>query len=464
MKFAHIADVHLGFEQYRLPYRADEFAEAFRRAIEIAVKERVDFILIAGDLFHSSRPSPETLKQAMEILSLPKERGIPVFAIEGNHDRTQRRVSAYHLLEKLDLLYLVGLREERVESEHQTSEKTERGWLVKGVFEKGGKSVEIHGMKYMSAAWLEKNPPREIFRPEGDSILMLHQGIRELVEEMMGKLPESQRDYYELRLGDLPKGYLYYALGHIHRAFLTSYDIGKLAYPGSLQRWDFGDYEIRYRWDGRAFKPIAGNPKGFYIVEDWEPRFVELKVRPFVDINIKADEETAKRELKRLSTKIPEEAFVRLDIRWERPYDVSKLTELIKARYIYVRTRFERKLTGRTPSGEVPKPEEYFLPVELKAIELTGEKNIESIDDVVKLFLGEGWDERLPKKAEKPEMKEDSPVKKEDANLKKEKKDKTPKKDVEKKRPKSSEKSSERKVIKRPSKGSNLLDWLGGGR
>ncbi|AMQ18446.1 DNA double-strand break repair protein Mre11 [Thermococcus peptonophilus] len=460
MKFAHIADVHLGFEQYRLPYRADEFAEAFRRAIEIAVEKKVDFILIAGDLFHSSRPSPETLKQAMEMLSLPKEKGIPVFGIEGNHDRTQRRVSAYHLLEKLGLLYLIGLREEKVESEHQTSEKTERGWLVKGVFEKGNKSVEIHGMKYMSAAWLEKNPPKEIFRPEGDSILMLHQGVRELVEEMMGKLPESQRDYYELRLGDLPKGYLYYALGHIHRAFLTSYDIGKLAYPGSLQRWDFGDYELRYRWDGNTFKPTAGNPKGFYIVEDWEPRFIELKVRPFIDINIKADEETAKRELKRLSTKIPEEAFVRLDIRWEKPYDVSKLTELIKARYVYVRTRFERKLTGRTPTGEVPKPEEYFIPVELKAINLTGEKAIESIEEVVELFLGEGWDEKLPKKSEEPERKEDAPAKKEGSPGK----EKGPKTQGKEQREKKERKDSEKKVIKRPSKGSNLLDWLGGGR
>ncbi|WP_297499120.1 DNA double-strand break repair protein Mre11 [Thermococcus sp.] len=451
MKFAHIADVHLGFEQYRLPYRAEEFAEAFRKAIEKAVEGRVDFILIAGDLFHSSRPSPETIKEAIEILEIPKGRGVPVFAIEGNHDRTQRKVSAYHLLEKLGLLNLIGLREEKVENDYLTSEKTKRGWLVKGIFEKGGKTIEIHGMKYMSAAWLEKNPLKEVFRPEGDSILMLHQGVRELVEEMMGKLPESQRDYYEIRLGDLPKGYLYYALGHIHRAFLTSYDIGKLAYPGSLQRWDFGDYEMRYRWDGRVFKPMAGSPKGFYIVENWEPRFVELKVRPFIDVNITADPETAKRELKSLSAKIPGEAFVRLDIRWDRPYDVSGLVEMVRARYVYVRTRFERKRLSGGHGGDVPKPEEYFLPVELKAIELTGEKNVESMDDVVELFLGEGWDKKLSKKDGRQEKRTSRVVGEETKERKTGDKNR-------------GENTSKKKPVKKPGKPSNLLSWLGGER
>ncbi|WP_010479186.1 DNA double-strand break repair protein Mre11 [Thermococcus zilligii] len=452
MKFAHIADVHLGFEQYRLPYRAEEFAKAFEEAIEKSLSEKVDFILIAGDLFHSSRPSPETLKQAIDILSLAKENNIPVFAIEGNHDRTQRRVSAYHLLEELGLLNLVGVRSERIETDYLTSERIKEEWLVKGVFEKGGKTVEIHGMKYMSAAWLEKNPPKDMFRPEGDSILMLHQGVRELVEEMMGKLPESQRDYYEVKLADLPKGYLYYALGHIHRAFLTSYDIGKLTYPGSLQRWDFGDYEIRYRWDGRAFRPVAGTQKGFYIVEDWEPRFVELGVRPFVDVSVSADEDTVARELKHLSVKIPEEAFVRLDVRWERPYDVSKLTELIKARYVYVRTRFERKLSWKTPSGGVPKPEEYFLPVELKVIALTGEKSVENIEDVVSLFLGSGWEEKEAKKPEKkpPETGEKGLEIDGEKGTGAEKNEKP--------------ENGEKKTSERPSKGSNLLVWLGGGR
>ncbi len=447
MKFAHIADVHLGFEQYRLPYRAEEFAKAFREAVERSVAEKVDFILIAGDLFHSSRPSPETIKEAIEILELPKKKGIPVFAIEGNHDRTQRKVSAYHLLERLGLLNLIGIREEKVETRYLTSERTRKGWLVKGVFKKGNEVVEIHGMKYMSAAWLEKNPPRDIFQPEGDSILMLHQGVKELVEKMMGKLPESQRDYYELKMADLPRGYLYYALGHIHRAFLTSYDIGKLAYPGSLERWDFGDYEIRYRWNGRSFVPEMGTKKGFYIVEDWEPRFVELEVRPFIDVRIKADENTVREELKRLSNKIPENAFVRIDVRWEKPYDVSELVRLIKARYVYVKTRFEKKLGGKTPKGDVPKPDEYFLPAELRAISLTGGKTVENLEEVVRLFLEE-WEERA--KAEgvrKIEREPETGKQVGDNNSEGARGNDKPPKDL-------------RKIRKKP--GSNLLAWLGG--
>jgi len=453
MKFAHIADVHLGYEQYRLPYRAEEFARAFKEAVEKAVEEKVDFILIAGDLFHTSRPSPETLKEAVEILEIPKARGIPVFAIEGNHDRTQRKVSAYHLLEGLGLLNLVGIREEKVESEHLTSERLGDKYLVKGVFEKGGRSIEIHGLKYMSAAWLERNKLTSIFRPDGDAILMLHQGIKELFERVSGVIPETQRDYFELKMEDLPRGYLYYAMGHIHRRFETNYGLGKLVYPGSLQRWDFGDYEIRYRWDGNTFKPKVGTEKGFYIVEDWEPRFVELKVRPFVDIKIEADGETVKREVKRLGHKIPKEAFVRLDIKWERPFDVSPLHELLKVRYLHIRTRFGRKIETPGGGGEVLRPSEYFSPIELKAIEMTGEKKFE-VEPVVELFLRGEWDER-PRDVLGEHTGE-------------RKHGKEPAAEAEGPREKQAKKAGEtKKGIKAksvPNRGSDLLAWLGGGR
>ncbi|AEH24306.1 DNA double-strand break repair protein Mre11 [Pyrococcus yayanosii] len=378
MKFAHIADVHLGFEQYRLPFRAEEFAESFRMAIEIALRERADFILISGDLFHSSRPSPETIKQAIEILSLPKEKGIPVFAIEGNHDRTQRKVSVYNLLEDLGLLNLVGIRDEKVNGEFLRSERIGGKFLIKGIFN----DIEIHGLKYMSPAWHERNRIKGIFKPRGKAILMLHQGIKEIIERMTF-VPERQRNYYEIRLGDLPGGYLYYAMGHIHKNFVTSYDIGKVVYPGSLERWDFGDYEVRYAWDGKAFKPIAGTEKGFYIVEDFEPRFIKLDVRPFIDVKIKANEAVLRKELKRLAPRIPREAFVRVDVEWERPFDVAFIYETIRARHVQVRTRFGR----RQERGPV-KPEEYFTEAEKKIIELLGGREIEDIDAVIEILSG----------------------------------------------------------------------------
>lgn len=88
MKFAHFADLHLGYEQYNQPWRAEDFASAFRRAAELAIAEDIEFAIIAGDLFHRSVPSPKTLNDAIEVLKLFKAKNIPVFAVEGNHDKS----------------------------------------------------------------------------------------------------------------------------------------------------------------------------------------------------------------------------------------------------------------------------------------------------------------------------------------------------------------------------------------
>ncbi|MCO6041814.1 DNA double-strand break repair protein Mre11 [Thermococcus alcaliphilus] len=436
-KFAHIADVHLGFEQYRLPYRAEEFRITFETAIKKAVEEKVDFILIAGDLFHRSNPSPQTIKEAIDILSIPKEEGIPVFAIEGNHDRTQKRISAYNLLESLGLMHVLGFSEEKKENTYQTTEKVNGKLIVKGVFEKGNKSLEIYGMKFMSAAWFERNKLSEYFKPSGDAVLMLHQGIKEMMDSL--KL-ETQRDYFEITLEDLPEGFLYYAMGHIHKRWQTNKGLGVVAYPGSLERWDFGDYEMRYRWNGNAFIPQTGEDKGFLIVEDFKPRFVKLDVRPFYDVKIKADESVVKTELKKLSTKIPKEAFLRVDIEWERPFDVSFLHEIFKVEYLHIRTKFKRPSIIK---GDTTNLKEFFTPLELKIIELVGEKDFEDFEEVIELLLKGSTPEKeaTPKKEErKEEVKEG--IKEEKPNLEAEKKIK--------------------KIKEPPKKKSDLLSWLKG--
>src|SRR5438270_8937596 len=85
-RFIHAADIHLGNAQYGLAKRSNDFAKAYLEIVEHAVEHAVDFVLIAGDLFHHARADAWTLKAAMTGLQTMRDAGIPVIAIEGNHD------------------------------------------------------------------------------------------------------------------------------------------------------------------------------------------------------------------------------------------------------------------------------------------------------------------------------------------------------------------------------------------
>ena len=86
-RFLHLADVHLGFDRYDNKTRTKDFFLALHDALQkYAVDEQVDFVVIAGDLFEHRTIQPNILNQAKICLQLLKEAGIPVLAIEGNHD------------------------------------------------------------------------------------------------------------------------------------------------------------------------------------------------------------------------------------------------------------------------------------------------------------------------------------------------------------------------------------------
>ena len=94
MKLAHLADLHLGFRQYdrQTPrggnQREADVAEAFRRAVDDLLEQRPDLIVLAGDVFHSVRPTNAAILFCFRELQrlrtgLPDA---PVVVIAGNHD------------------------------------------------------------------------------------------------------------------------------------------------------------------------------------------------------------------------------------------------------------------------------------------------------------------------------------------------------------------------------------------
>ncbi|KAJ6463956.1 Mre11 DNA-binding presumed domain-containing protein [Mycena sanguinolenta] len=134
-------DNHIGYME-RDPVRGQDSINTFREILQLAVKHDVDFILLAGDLFHENKPSRDCLYKTIallreytlgdkpiqvELLSDPEEGkadgfsfpavnyedpnfnvSIPVFSIHGNHDDPQGAGSEGALC-ALDVLSVTGL-------------------------------------------------------------------------------------------------------------------------------------------------------------------------------------------------------------------------------------------------------------------------------------------------------------------------------------------------------------------
>ena len=94
LRIVHLADLHLGFRAYHrvtprgVNMREADVAGAFREAIERTVRIAPDLVLVAGDVFHTVRPSNAAIAEAFRqfsvlAASLPDT---PIVIIAGNHD------------------------------------------------------------------------------------------------------------------------------------------------------------------------------------------------------------------------------------------------------------------------------------------------------------------------------------------------------------------------------------------
>jgi DNA repair exonuclease SbcCD nuclease subunit len=94
LKIAHLADLHLGYRAYHRVnarggnVRESDVADAFRQAVAKLTEIRPDLVLVAGDVFHTVRPSNIAIADAFRQFSLlaHKVPDLPIIIIAGNHD------------------------------------------------------------------------------------------------------------------------------------------------------------------------------------------------------------------------------------------------------------------------------------------------------------------------------------------------------------------------------------------
>ena len=265
MRFAHIADNHLGYRQYNLPDRENDLYLNFNEIIDRIIEERVDFVVHSGDLFESPKPPIKALLTAMAGFKKLRENGIRVYAIPGNHDMLMAKNALPPQLLFRDLVRVIGRHKNQF-------------YIHKD--NKGSGEIFISGIPYYSRHYansLEEQMKKLSEKAEGykKRILLLHQGIDKYLP-----YPGSS----ELKIGELPGNFDYYAMGHIHKRIVQDYGRGKLAYPGSTEIWKIGEYE-----------DYKNNGKGFYIVdmEGDTPGILQVNletIRPFVKDSLNVSE------------------------------------------------------------------------------------------------------------------------------------------------------------------------------
>ncbi|TXH09839.1 MAG: DNA repair exonuclease [Hyphomicrobiaceae bacterium] len=84
--FLHTADWHIRDIQYGRKFRGDDFRKSIMNVIDLAIDNKVNFIVNGGDTLHINRPSETMLDFLYEVHNKLKDAGIPMFTVTGNHD------------------------------------------------------------------------------------------------------------------------------------------------------------------------------------------------------------------------------------------------------------------------------------------------------------------------------------------------------------------------------------------
>ena len=268
-RFIHTSDIHLG-KTYRScgqgAERYQDFFSSFAAIVADAVQERVDFVLIGGDLFHTGQILPKTFAKTIEILQPLKDAGIPCLAVEGNHDWIHRRDSVSWMEALSQLGYLSLLRPARTAEGDYRFDPFDPEQGVGGHLEIAG--VNVYGLGYIGSQAGNHVPRICQAVTTKRNILLFHVGVWTYSPVEIGNIRPEEA----LPLSDC---FDYLALGHGHKPYIVATPEGRpYAFnPGSPdcvnfgeERYDKGYYLVSLADDGLTHLFRPSNPRPMFVL------------------------------------------------------------------------------------------------------------------------------------------------------------------------------------------------------
>ena len=261
MKFAHIADLHIGKRVHDFSMLEDQ-RYILEEMLRIFDEEKVDGVLIAGDVYDKTVPSAEAVQVFDDFITKLAKMERPVYMISGNHDSAERLAFGAQLFEN-NGVYISPVYE---------------GEVKKVEMEDVYGTVNIWLLPFLKPATVRHALQREDINTYEDGVVAALQGC-EIDTEQRNILVAHQfvtgadrSDSEETSVGGLDnvsaevfEDFDYVALGHIHRAQKMGRET--LRYSGTPLKYSFSE---------------ADHKKSVTIVELLEKGRVEIHVVPLV--------------------------------------------------------------------------------------------------------------------------------------------------------------------------------------
>lgn len=233
MRLLHISDLHLGkrVNEYSM---LDDQAYILDQILNISEEEKVEGVLIAGDVYDKPVPPAEAVRLLDELLSSFADRNLPVFFISGNHDSRERLSFGAELFKKGNVFIASSGFYEKVSWKDKWGEID--FWMMPFLKPAQVRMVwpEKEIMTYTDAvrAVIEEMNPE----PSKRNILVAHQFVsgasrcesEEIVIGGLDQVDASVMDCFD-----------YVALGHLHRPQFVGRET--VRYCGTPLKYSFSE-------------------------------------------------------------------------------------------------------------------------------------------------------------------------------------------------------------------------------
>lgn len=301
-KFAHIADCHIG--AWHDPHLRSINDKCFETAIDACIENKVDFVVISGDIFDVGMPEMTSVRSAVRKLRQLADNDISAYVVYGSHDYSPTTVSVVDVITSAGLFVNVGENNEpsgplthpssrsvqpttQQDTESDSSDLISSSGILVGRGSESPKIKDQDSQRITIRPVTDKKTGARLYgiparRRAIERNLYGRLSIEELHKEKTTQRDESgsssssssNTDYYSIflfhasinelqslnipteesvSLFELPRGFSYYAGGHVHKRVKGSLDGSPVVYPGPLFGTSYADLELSSKGEKRGF-------------------------------------------------------------------------------------------------------------------------------------------------------------------------------------------------------------------